>query len=783
MNPSDPSVVGPSVIDLTLPSQGPGGVAQVTPEAPAGVLIIDLASRTVVHANPVAAQMAPGLGLPVAVEDWSDAAGLRDPGGAELSDTDHPLTRVARSEPVAGQAVSAARATAMGERREPLWVVALPMGGAPRLAGHALVVFLPVRGAEGVREAASAAVAEAELREAAVLATGLSFTVADASTGDLPLVWVTPAFTATTGYLFEEAVGHNCRFLQGPATDRTTTAAMRAALDAGEAITVTLLNYRKDGTAFWNLLSMSPIRDAAGTLTHYVGIQTDVTGQVTADRERDRALAAERAARLDAEAAHARLHLLAEASSQLASTMDAEDAVARLAQLVVPVLGDFSMVSLITDTSATEARTGAGAGAATEPRRRTEVLRELRQLHDVAWWHRDADRRDDLAALARHRIPSLTERSAISRAFATGRPVLHNESATAALQDVVGPGEAHRSIGALAPAAAAVFPLRGRGRTVGMLTVWRCADREPFTDEEVALGEDLASRAGLALDSARLYRQQRDLAEGLQRSLLTLTTPPAPDHVQIAVRYAAAAEAAQVGGDWYDAFLQPTGATMVVIGDVVGHDTQAAAAMSQLRSILRALGAASDHGPASVLAETDRVMTTLQVGTTATALAARLERPADDPGGNRTGEGTEEVTVLRWSSAGHPPAMVIDPSGGVRALEGAEPDLLLGVAPSQPRHEATEDLRRGTTVLLYTDGLVERRDQPLDVGLARLRAVLGDLAHEDLSLEQLCDRVLDRMLPPRPDDDVALVAVHLHPEDRPRPPDAGPNRVPPGLAP
>ena len=772
----------PSVLDLRQPAQDPGGVALMTAETPAAVLMVDLASRTVVYANPVAEQMAPGVRLPVAVEAWSDAAVLRDLDGAELSETDHPLTRIARSEPVAGQAVSAARATAMGQRREPLWAVALTMGEAPRLAGHALVVFLPVREQDGLRAAASAAVAEAELREAAVLATGLSFTVADARAEDLPLVWVNPAFTATTGYLFEEAVGRNCRFLQGPATDRTSTAAMRAALAAGEEITLTLLNYRKDGTAFWNQLSMSPIRDAAGTLTHFVGIQTDVTGQVAADRERDRALAAEREARADAEAAHARLHLLAEASSQLAGTLDAEDAVARLAQLVVPALGDFSMVSLIDDASATEARAGS-RGDAAGGRGRGEVLRELRQLRDVAWRHVDPSQEEELAALARHRIPSLTERSGIAQAYASGRPVVHNDSAAAVLQSLVGPGEAHRSIGALAPSSAVVLPLRGRGRTVGMLTVWRRAEREPFTDEEVALGEDLASRAGLALDSARLYRQQRDLAEGLQRSLLTLTTPPAPDHVQIAVRYVAAAEAAQVGGDWYDAFLQPAGATVLVIGDVVGHDTQAAAAMSQLRSILRALGAAADHGPSRVLAETDRVMATLGVATTATALTARLEHP----GSGATGEGaaaeSESVTVLRWSSAGHPPAMVVDPDGRVRSLESAEADLLLGVAPSLSRQEATEDLRRGTTVLLYTDGLVERRDQPLDAGLARLRRVLGDLAREDLTLEQLCDQVLDRMLPPRPDDDVALVAVHLHPEDRPRPPEAGPGRVPPHLAP
>jgi serine phosphatase RsbU (regulator of sigma subunit) len=271
------------------------------------------------------------------------------------------------------------------------------------------------------------------------------------------------------------------------------------------------------------------------------------------------------------------------------------------------------------------------------------------------------------------------------------------------------------------------------------------------------------------LDNARLYRQQRELAEGFQWSLPT--PPPEPNHVQIVVRYVPAAQSAQVGGDWYDALMQPTGAMMLVIGDVVGHDVQAAAAMGQIRSIVRTLGALDSDGPAAVLRRTEEVMQTLQSGILATAVAARLEQTDAERGLG--------LTRLRWSNAGHPPPVTISPDGTVALLTAEGTDRMLGVTPDAARRESQVSLEWDTVVLLYTDGLVEHRDQDLDHGMARLQATLGDLAGRDL--DELCETLLARMLPDDPDDDVALVAVRLHPQDRPRPPEAGPNQVPPGL--
>lgn len=119
-----------------------------------------------------------------------------------------------------------------------------------------------------------------QIRERALQATGISFTLADARAPDQPLTWVNPAFTAMTGYAVGEALGHNCRFLQGPDTDPHAVAALRRATREGTDRTVTLLTYRKDGSAFWNEVGISPVRDTAGVVTHFVGVQTDVTERV-----------------------------------------------------------------------------------------------------------------------------------------------------------------------------------------------------------------------------------------------------------------------------------------------------------------------------------------------------------------------------------------------------------------------------------------------------------------------------------------------------------------------
>lgn len=425
--------------------------------------------------------------------------------------------------------------------------------------------------------------------------------------------------------------------------------------------------------------------------------------------------------------------LLAEVTRALSDTLDVEEAVARLAQLVVPLLGDWCVVTLVDGPATTSSTTW------------------RHRLRDIGSWHHDAQARALVERYAEVRVPALTDTSYVARALDADEPVLVARDATAAIAQVLAPGEARDLFLRLAPSSAVIIPLRGRGRTAGLLTVFRGPGQPPYAREDLDTLDDVAGRAGLALDNARAYAAQRDLAEALQRTMLT--APPQPERLRVAVRYEPAAEAAQVGGDWYDAFLEPDGSTMLVIGDVVGHDTAAAAAMGQVRTLLRGIAVTTGDGPAAVVRRVDEAIRTLQVDTTATALVARLDRHRD---GHR----------LRWSNAGHPPPLLVlpAPAGGtaeVRVLWPDPSDLLLGLDPGTARTEAEVVVPAGALLLLYTDGLVERRGQPLDEGIAALTAVLGELAGHEL--DDVCDELLRRLQPERPEDDVALVAVRLLP--------------------
>ena len=445
-----------------------------------------------------------------------------------------------------------------------------------------------------------------------------------------------------------------------------------------------------------------------------------------------------------------RIDLVGRITEDLIDTLEPDEAVTRLARLVVPALADWCVVALIDDTAQSPTR---------------------RELRSAASWHTEPHLRDLTERYARARLDAMTSSSMVARAMTTGEPQFVATDALRTLAPTLVPGPAKDMLTTLDPYSVVIHRLNGRNGPVGMLTLCKGRSSGTFDVEALATARQVADRVGLVLDNARLHRRQRQVAEGLQRSLLT---PPAqPDHVQVVVRYTPAAEVAQVGGDWHDAFLQPGGTLVLVIGDVVGHDTVAAAAMGQVRTLVRGVAVTTGAGPAEILDRVDHAMETLQVGSTATAVVARLEQT--------DAERSQGRTRLRWANAGHPPPMVVAPDGVVTVLSAAQPDLLLGVAPDTTRHEQEVTLEVGSIVLMCTDGLVERRGQSLEVGLDRLCAALRDLGPRDL--DELCDALLERLLPAEAEDDVALLAIRLHPQDELRPRRAGPNRIPADVEP
>jgi serine phosphatase RsbU (regulator of sigma subunit)/anti-sigma regulatory factor (Ser/Thr protein kinase) len=324
----------------------------------------------------------------------------------------------------------------------------------------------------------------------------------------------------------------------------------------------------------------------------------------------------------------------------------------------------------------------------------------------------------------------------------------------------------------------ASLPLTADGRLLGSLTVsWR--EPRTFSDAEKEVLAAFAAQCAQALHRIQVQTAEREaltssrlLSEALQRSLLP--DPPQPENVQVAVRYLPAARDAYVGGDWYDAFMIPDGQTLLVIGDVAGHDREAAAAMGQIRNLLRGVAHSLEETPAVILTALDLAMHDLTVNALATALVVRIE--ADDEG---TGQ------VLHWANAGHPPPLLIH-AGGEAELLRRDPEVLLGVEPTTYRTDHQQVLQPRDTVLLYTDGLVERRSESLTQGMEWLRRRSGALA--GLTLDALCDTLLAE-LPRQREDDVALLAVRARPVGDERPDDRSrtsllemPAEGPPGVA-
>ncbi|WP_448616458.1 PP2C family protein-serine/threonine phosphatase [Modestobacter sp. URMC 112] len=414
-----------------------------------------------------------------------------------------------------------------------------------------------------------------------------------------------------------------------------------------------------------------------------------------------------------------RLAFLAEVSDAMIRSLDTGETADRLARLVVPRLADWATVTVLGDDG----------GA---PR--------------TARAHRDPGRLEDLDTYLAGRLSGARDRPALMTALLSGQPV----QLTSVDPGLTGPALPSEPVRAawqrLAASSALLLPLIVHGETIGALSLVNAGERPPHTPDEVETAVEVARRGGLALDNARLYGRQLRVAETLQRSLLT--APPRTDDLDIAVRYRPASRHTLVGGDFYDAFLQPDGAMSLVVGDVAGHSVDATAAMSELRSTVRALAYDHGDGPGATLQRTDRALTGLGFGTLATVLVASLEQPPPS--------GAVRRWVLRWSSAGHPPPLLLSERGGVEVLERPA-ERLLGTGVATGRSDHLLELRPGDTVVLYTDGLLEHQRTGIDEGLRRLSEVLAGLAGR--SAAEVCDEVLDRVITGPADDDVALLVV------------------------
>ncbi|MQY35540.1 hypothetical protein SRB17_35180 [Streptomyces sp. RB17] len=428
---------------------------------------------------------------------------------------------------------------------------------------------------------------------------------------------------------------------------------------------------------------------------------------------------AERAARTTAlESLAERLTLVAEITEVLGQTLEVDEALARLSRLLVPRFADCAAVDLLVGS---------------------------RQVHRVAVTGtegRDAGQED-----WRGHLPSPAgeaARSPLVQVLNGGGPVLQDRSDMKEPPDSPLAAVHHAFLEATGATSVITVPLSARREVTGALTLVRSDPARPFDTGDLDVASDIGRRVGPVIDNARRFGRQREVAEAMQRNLL----PPLPEHgrIQLAARYQPAPAGSQVGGDWYDAFTLRDGTLALVIGDVVGHDLTAAAGMAQLHGILRSL--AWDHtGPTgAVVDRLDDAMHAITSVPMATLVLARVDGPDTGP------------CTLHWTSAGHPPPLLLTPDGNAQYLEAGQ-GLILGTHVSGiHRPSAAHALAPGSTLLLYTDGLIEVPGSDLDTGLGRLRRHALALAHEPL--DTLCDQLSARM-PPGSTDDIALLALRL----------------------
>jgi GAF domain-containing protein len=470
------------------------------------------------------------------------------------------------------------------------------------------------------------------------------------------------------------------RVTEGGAVEDDPAALAEALLGADEDTAVVLdkLTEQEDLVAFHR-------EELHQTNQGVLALHAELDAAGRAQRE---AFAAERSARNEAESARRRLTFLADASAVLTASLNHEEIVRRLPDLLVP-----------------------------------EYARSV----DVWLFENE----DDKNRAAPHPAAAVV-------AARTGRPQYAADHPGGL------PGVDDHPPSALDPTRPLLcVPLPTRRAPLGVLTLSPPGPRWDPDDAVMLL--ELTRRASIAIDNARRFEHNRDIAETLQRALLT--DLPATPGLSLAARYLPATHGLNIGGDWYDAFPQRDGGLITVVGDVTGHGLHAAVMMSQLRTALRAYAVDGDS-PGRLLTRLHRFLHHLQPDLYATAVIARFH--PDEP-------------TLTWAAAGHPPPVLRLPDGTVRTLD-AKPGAMLGIPLTQEIGDHTVRLSPGSTLALYTDGLVERRAQGIDPGIERLASALGGFrsAELDADLEGSADRLLHPLLSDSErDDDVCLLLCHL----------------------
>ncbi|MFF3326242.1 SpoIIE family protein phosphatase [Streptomyces sp. NPDC002889] len=482
---------------------------------------------------------------------------------------------------------------------------------------------------------------------------------------------------------------------------------LRAVADEGLSVVSTLVGLRTPGHPDRDQVrsvSFFPLSQAGDTRPGVGGLLVDVT-----DREQ---------AIVEATAGRQRLALLDRAAAQIGTTLDVDVTAQEVVETAVPDFSDASVVEVVewldeTDVFNPELPlvTRRIAAKTILPPPATELVSGLETV-------------------------TYPPGSAIHEMLRTGRPVSVTVNDEFMTRTVIHQARAQLLLDS-GLTCILIAPLIARGTVQGLTMFGRSAARPAFTEQDLSLASELASRAALCLDNARLYSRIQDIALTLQRALLPTALATSP-YVSVAHRYLPGSRITEVGGDWYDVINLPGDRVALVVGDVMGHGVPAAAAMGRLRITAKAL--ARHREPEDLLTELD-----------ACAQEAGIELATClyivyDPATGRA----------RIANAGHPPPLVRRPDGTVETV-GDVLGVPLGVG-GIPFRTTGIDLREGSTLALYTDGLIEARGQDIEEGMDALR---GQLHQVSGPLEAAADRIISNLLPAAPTDDTVLVLARV----------------------
>ncbi|MET7716063.1 SpoIIE family protein phosphatase [Streptomyces sp. NPDC005407] len=514
-------------------------------------------------------------------------------------------------------------------------------------------------------------------------------------------------------------------YLSRPEAERMN-ASLRRVLETGEsAIDLQIVGAPPGSTErrHWSI-NLYRVHSGSGRPIGVAGIGTDVTRRQNAARE--------------AASARRNLALLNEASARIGNSLDLETTARELLDVAVPGFCDLASVDLYQGLlTGDEAPPGSADGSA--------------ELRRVAFASAVSDTPLVTTPGCGHNASTPTAVGEVHH-YPFNSPCA-SALRTARVQSI--PGED----GTLVQSTLAV-PMVAHDTVVGLVQFSRTKGSEPFGERDRALAVELAARAAVCIDNARLYRREHERALILQRSLLPPGDPEAAG-LDIACRYLPGNTATEVGGDWFDVIELPGHRTALVVGDVMGRGLRAAVAMGELRTAVRTL-ALLDLEPAEVLSALDEIARGLgsPSGAQQASRVAHKSREADlsevylatcvyavyDPVTRR----------CTFANAGHLPPVLVEPDEEALLLD-VPPGMPLGVG-GEPFEEVEVELPEGALLALYTDGLVESRDHPLDEGLRAFRTALTDPVRP---LEDVCDHVLNTLDTRHGEDDIALLMARI----------------------